>query len=50
MGRAGTLSLMLGVCAFSAVGAEHSPAKQEAACSGNSPECYAKAHHNPVKD
>lgn len=49
-GGLGTLSSMLGVCVFSAVGAEHPPAKQEAACSVNSPECYAKAHHNPVKE
>jgi len=49
-GGLGTLLLMLGVSAFSAVGAEHPPAKQDAACLGNSPECYAKAHHNPVKE
>lgn len=49
-GILGTLSLVLGVCAFSAVGAEQPPTKQNALCSGNSPECYAKTHHNPVKE
>ena len=48
-GALGTLSLVLGVCAFSAVGAEQPLTKQNALCSGNSPECYAKTHHNPVK-
>lgn len=48
-GIIGTLSLVLGVCAFSAVSAEHSAEKQGAVCVGNAPECYAKAHHNPVK-
>ncbi|MBN3135834.1 hypothetical protein [Pectobacterium punjabense] len=48
-GIIGTLSLVLGVCAFSAVSAEHSAEKQGAVCVGNDPECYAKAHHNPVK-
>ena len=48
-GALGTLSLVLGVCAFSVVGAEQPLAKQNALCSGNSPECYAKTHHNPVK-
>lgn len=49
-GILGTLSLVLGVCAFSAVGAEQPPTKQNALCSGNSPECYAKRHHNPVRE
>lgn len=49
-GRLRTLSLVLGVCAYSAVGAEHPQAKQNAACSGNVAECYAKAHHNPVRE
>lgn len=50
MGAMGTLSLVLGVCAFSAVGAEQPLTKQNASCSGNSPECYAKTHHNPVRE
>ncbi|CAH5481676.1 hypothetical protein AI2983V1_0496 [Enterobacter cloacae] len=45
-----TLSLVLGMCAFSAVSAEHPAAKNETSCLGNAPECYAKAHHNPVKE
>ncbi|UCQ41952.1 hypothetical protein DCF38_04125 [Edwardsiella piscicida] len=49
-GIIGTLSLVLGMCAFSAVSAEHSAAKNETSCLGNVPECYAKAHHNPVKE
>ncbi|CNI37486.1 TPA: hypothetical protein RZL14_003569 [Yersinia enterocolitica] len=49
-GILGTLSLVLGVCAFSAVSAEHTIEKQGAVCSGNTPECYAKAHHNPVRE
>lgn len=49
-GIIGTLSLVLGVCAFSAVSAEHSAEKQGAVCVGNAPECYAKAHHNPVRE
>lgn len=49
-GILGTLSLVLGVCAFSAVGAEQPPTKQNALCSGNSPKCYAKTHHNPVRE
>lgn len=49
-GALGTLSLVLGVCAFSAVGAEQAPTKQNDLCSGNSPECYAKTHHNPVRE
>ncbi|WP_459176854.1 hypothetical protein [Ewingella americana] len=49
-GVLGTLSLVLGACAFSAVGAEHAAEKQGAACSGNAPECYAKAHHDPVRE
>ncbi|ENA1755891.1 hypothetical protein ABF220_003244 [Yersinia ruckeri] len=46
----GTISLVLGVCAFSAVSAENTTEKQGAVCSGNTPECYAKAHHNPVRE
>ena len=49
-GILGTLSLVLGVCAFSAVSAEHPAAKNETSCLGSAPECYAKAHHNPVKE
>ncbi|HBL5511053.1 TPA: hypothetical protein LR363_004882, partial [Enterobacter hormaechei] len=49
-GILGTLSLVLGMCAFSAVSAEHPAAKNETSCLGNAPECYAKAHHNPVKE
>ena len=49
-GALGTLSLVLGVCAFSAVGAEQPLTKLNALCSGNSPECYAKTHHNPVRE
>ncbi|EEV5746828.1 hypothetical protein RS223_001470 [Escherichia coli] len=49
-GILGTLSLVLGVCAFSAMSAERTIEKQGAVCSGNTPECYAKAHHNPVKE
>lgn len=49
-GALGTLSLVLGVSAFSAVGAEKPPTKQNSLCSGNSLECYAKTHHNPVRE
>lgn len=49
-GALGTLSLVLGLCAFSAVSAEHPAAKHKTLCSGNSPECYAKTHHNPVRE
>ncbi len=49
-GVLGTLSLVLGVCAFSALGAKQPPIKQNSLCSGNSPECYAKTHHNPVRE
>ena len=49
-GILGTLALVLGVCAFSAVSAEQPQTKQNALCSGNSPECYAKTHHNPVRE
>lgn len=45
-----TISLALGMYASSAVSAEHLAAEPEILCSGNSPECYAKAHHNPVKE
>ena len=47
-GALGTLSLVLGVCAFSAVGAEQPLTKQNALCSGNSPECYEKTHHKQL--
>jgi hypothetical protein len=43
------LSLVLGVCAFSAVSAEH-PAAKRYLCADDAPECYAKAHHNPVRE
>ncbi|TKI03157.1 hypothetical protein [Martelella alba] len=49
-GSLGTLSLVLGLYAFSAVSAEHPAEKQNTLCSGNSPECYAKTHHNPVRE
>ncbi|HDL7147494.1 TPA: hypothetical protein PXM75_003614 [Yersinia enterocolitica] len=49
-GALGALSLVLGVGAFSAVSAEQPQTKQNALCSGNSPECYAKTHHNPVRE
>ncbi len=49
-GILGTLSLVLGVCAFSAVSAEHPAAKHKTLCLGSAPECYAKAHQNPVKE
>ncbi len=48
-GALGTLSLVLGVCAFSAVGAEHQTARKDIVCADDNPECYAKTHHNPVK-
>ncbi|EFM6066128.1 hypothetical protein ACJHWO_17675 [Escherichia sp. WS1063] len=48
-GVLGTLSLVLGVSAFAAVSAELPGEKQNTLCSINEPECYAKAHHNPVK-
>lgn len=41
---------MLGVGAFSTVSAEQPQTKQNALCSGNSPECYAKTHHNSVRE
>ena len=46
----GTLSLVLGVCAFSAVGAEHQTARKDIVCADDNPECYAKTHHNPVRE
>ena len=49
-GVLGTLSLVLGVCAFSTFSAEQPVTKQGALCSDNSPECYAKTHHNPVRE
>ncbi|HDL7327891.1 TPA: hypothetical protein ACPZOO_003222 [Yersinia enterocolitica] len=49
-GVIGTLSLVLGMCAFSAFSAEQPATKQGALCSDNSPECYAKMHHNPVRE
>ncbi|ELG19834.1 hypothetical protein A1SY_00525 [Escherichia coli KTE63] len=48
-GALGTLSLVLGVCAFSAVGAEHQTARKDIVCADDNPECYAKTHHNPVR-
>lgn len=50
LGILGTLSLVLGVCAFSAVSAEHPAMKHKALCLDSAPECYAKAHHNPVRE
>ncbi len=44
-----TLTMMLGVSAFSTIGAEQTVTEQNVQCSNNSPECYAKAHHNPVR-
>ncbi|HDL7023792.1 TPA: hypothetical protein ACJHGT_003645 [Yersinia enterocolitica] len=44
-----TLSLVLGVCVFSALSAERPAAKHGVGCEGNGPECYAKTHHNPVR-
>ncbi|HCI6163928.1 TPA: hypothetical protein NPN88_004267 [Klebsiella pneumoniae] len=49
-GALGTLSLVLGVCAFSAVGAEHHTARKDIVCAEDNPECYAKTHHNPVRE
>ncbi|WNY82083.1 hypothetical protein NNQ28_17525 [Cronobacter dublinensis] len=49
-GALGTLSLVLGVCAFSAVGAEHQTARKDIVCAEDNPECYAKTHHNPVRE
>ncbi|CAM6426899.1 TPA: hypothetical protein R1R37_004793 [Klebsiella aerogenes] len=49
-GALGTLSLVLGVCAFSAVGAEHQAARKDIVCADDNPECYAKTHHNPVRE
>ena len=49
-GALGTLSLVLGVCAFSAVGAEHQTARKDIVCADDNPECYAKTHHNPVRE
>lgn len=49
-GTLGTLSLVLGVCAFSAVGAEHQTARKDIVCADDNPECYAKTHHNPVRE
>ncbi|TPG61955.1 hypothetical protein [Ewingella americana] len=48
-GVLGTLSLVLGVSAFSSVSADPPSEIQNALCSISDPECYAKAHHNPVK-
>lgn len=44
-----TLTMMLGVSAFSAIGAEQTVTEKNVQCSNNSPECYAKAHYNPVR-
>ncbi len=41
-GALGSLSLVLGVCAFSAVGAEHQTARKDIVCADDNPECYAK--------
>ncbi len=49
-GILGTFSLVLGVCAFSAFSAEQPATKQGALCSDNTPKCYAKTHHNPVRE
>ena len=49
-GTLGTLSLVLGVSAFSAVGAEHQTARKDIVCADGNPECYAKTHHNPVRE
>nr|WP_279114429.1 hypothetical protein [Enterobacter soli] len=49
-GALGTLSLVLGVCAFSAVGAEHQAARKDIVCADDNPEYYAKTHHNPVRE
>ena len=49
-GTLGTLSLVLGVCAFSAVGAEHQTARKDIVCADDNPECYAKTHHTPVRE
>ncbi|MDU4004530.1 hypothetical protein [Pluralibacter gergoviae] len=49
-GVLGALSLVLGLCAFSAVSAEPPAAKHKTLCLGSAPECYAKAHHNPVRE
>lgn len=49
-GALGTLSLVLGVCAFSAVGAEHQTTRKDIVCADDNPECYAKTHHNPVRE
>lgn len=45
-----TLSLVLGVCAFSARSAEHPVAKQGVGSESNAPESYAQTHHNPVRE
>ncbi|HFY0604946.1 TPA: hypothetical protein ACIGVH_000422 [Yersinia enterocolitica] len=49
-GTTGYLFLLLSLCAFSAAGAEHPATKQGAQCLGDSPECYAETHHNPVRE
>ncbi|ELI8103916.1 hypothetical protein ACSOQT_000781 [Yersinia enterocolitica] len=49
-GALGTLSLVLGICAFSAVGAEHQAARKDIVCADDNPECYARTHHNPVRE
>ncbi|HDT1120331.1 TPA: hypothetical protein QHT37_004084 [Enterobacter roggenkampii] len=48
-GLFGIISLMLGLCEFSAANEEHSLEKQDALCSDHTVECYAKTHHNPVR-
>ncbi|MNG73483.1 hypothetical protein D3C79_319350 [compost metagenome] len=49
-GILGAVSLVVGVCVFYAVGEEKPLTKQNLLCPVNSPECYAKTHHNPVKE
>ncbi|MGM8862402.1 hypothetical protein ACS6OF_06275 [Enterobacter hormaechei subsp. xiangfangensis] len=44
------LSFALGMWAFSAVSAEHSIGKRSAVCIDDTPECYAKTHHNPIRE
>ncbi|EKN5921226.1 TPA: hypothetical protein ACVU0F_003611 [Yersinia enterocolitica] len=48
-GMMGYLFLLLSLCSFSTVSAEHSTTKQDIQCVGYNPECYAKSHHNPIK-
>lgn len=41
-GALGTLSLVLGVCAFSAVGAEHQTARKDIVCADDNPNAMRK--------